>query len=89
MPTNQPQRSTADSSDRLVVPIDAKQAAEALRNGPTGALVVASISVALLFLGWLIFYFVLFIPRGKIGSRHAADRYQRTDASDRAGAEAR
>jgi hypothetical protein len=32
-----------------------------------GALVVASIAVALLFLGWLAFYFLLFIPRGSVG----------------------
>jgi hypothetical protein len=32
-----------------------------------GALVVASIAVALLFIGWLAFYFLLFLPRGAIG----------------------
>jgi hypothetical protein len=39
----------------------------ALRNGPVGALVVASITAALLFIGWLAFYFLLFMPRGAIG----------------------
>ncbi len=67
MPTNQPQGSAADSSDGVVMPIHTKQAAEALHNGPTGALVVAGISVGLLFLGWVIFYFFLFMPRGAIG----------------------
>ena len=37
------------------------------RHGPRGALVVAGISVALLFIGWLAFYFLLFMPRGSVG----------------------
>ena len=35
--------------------------------GGRGALVVAAIAVALLFIGWLAFYFLLFMPRGPIG----------------------
>jgi hypothetical protein len=34
---------------------------------PRGALVVAGLAVAVLFLGWLAFYFLLFLPRGAIG----------------------
>jgi hypothetical protein len=49
------------------VPIGSEEAAEALRNGPIGALVVAGIAVALLFIGWIAFYFLLFLPRGPIG----------------------
>lgn len=45
----------------------AASAEAALRNGPVGALVVASIAVALLFIGWMAFYFLLFLPRGPIG----------------------
>jgi hypothetical protein len=41
--------------------------AEAIRHGPRGALFVASIATALLFVGWLAFYFLLFIPRGSVG----------------------
>jgi hypothetical protein len=67
MPNDEPQLPAADSADRLIAPLNVSQAAEALRNGPIGALVVASISVGLLFLGWMIFYFLLFIPRGSIG----------------------
>jgi hypothetical protein len=68
MPNDEPQLPAADSADRLAAPLNASRAAaEALRNGPMGALVVASISVGLLFLGWMIFYFCLFIPRGAIG----------------------
>jgi hypothetical protein len=46
---------------------DPDEAAQALRNGPVGAFVVASIAVALLFIGWMAFYFLLFLPRGPIG----------------------
>jgi hypothetical protein len=46
---------------------DPDEVARALRNGPVGAFVVASIAVALLFIGWMAFYFLLFLPRGPIG----------------------
>jgi hypothetical protein len=55
------------AADRVAVPIDAEEAARALRDGPIGALVIASIAVGLLFVGWLAFYFLLFLPRGSIG----------------------
>ncbi len=45
----------------------AEQAAEALRDGPIGAFIIASIGAGLLFLGWLAFYFFLFLPRGSVG----------------------
>jgi len=38
-----------------------------IEEGPYGAMVLAGIAVALLFLGWLLFYFVLFMRRGYIG----------------------
>jgi hypothetical protein len=53
--------------EHVAAPIDAQTAAEALKHGPRGALVLASIAVGLLFVGWLLFYFVLFIPRGPVG----------------------
>ena len=37
------------------------------RRGLRGALVIAGIAVSLLFLGWLFFYFVLFMRRGYVG----------------------
>jgi hypothetical protein len=42
-------------------------AVQALKNGPVGALVVASVAAGVLFAGWLAFYFLLFLPRGAIG----------------------
>jgi hypothetical protein len=48
-------------------PVSVNEAAEALKDGPAGAFVVASVAVAVLFVGWLLFYFLLFMPRGAIG----------------------
>jgi hypothetical protein len=66
MPLDEPKQSTAHSPDHDV-PISSDEAARALRNGPIGAYIVASITVGLLFIGWLVFYFFLFMPRGSIG----------------------
>jgi hypothetical protein len=57
----------AHSPDHVAAPIGPDEAAHALRNGPVGAFIVASIAVGLLFVGWLAFYFLLFLPRGAIG----------------------
>ena len=57
----------ASSADHVSAPIGSDAVAEALKHGPRGALLVAGISVALLFIGWLAFYFLLFIPRGSVG----------------------
>jgi hypothetical protein len=59
--------SATDPRSHVAAPIGADAAAEALRNGPNGALVVSAIAVALLFIGWMAFYFLLFVPRGPIG----------------------
>jgi hypothetical protein len=45
----------------------ASDATEALRRGPRGALLIAAIAVGILFVGWLLFYFVLFMRRGYVG----------------------
>jgi hypothetical protein len=59
--------SAAHLPEHVAAPIRAEEAAEALKNGPVGALVIASIAVGILFVGWLAFYFLLFMPRGPIG----------------------
>jgi hypothetical protein len=59
--------SAAGSPEHVAAPISAEAAAEALKHGPRGALVVASIAVALVLATWLAFYFLLFLPRGYIG----------------------
>jgi hypothetical protein len=62
-----PQQATKHSEEKANAPVSAEEAAQALRDGPIGAYIVASIAVGLLFLGWLAFYFLLFMPRGSIG----------------------
>ena len=59
--------SAAASPEHVAAPIDTDAALEALRHGPRGALFVATISVSLLLMSWLAFYFLLFLPRGPIG----------------------
>jgi hypothetical protein len=54
-------------AEHVALPIGWDAVAEALRHGPRGALLVSGISVALLFVGWLAFYFFLFMPRGSVG----------------------
>ena len=39
----------------------------ALHEAPRGALVVSAIAVGLLLIGWLGLYFLVFLPRGRIG----------------------
>jgi hypothetical protein len=62
MPTHEIPQSAARSPDDGAVEVAAESAAKALRNGPTGAF-----AVGLLLIGWLAFYFFLFIPRGAGG----------------------
>jgi hypothetical protein len=65
--SSQPHASAAARIEHVAAPIGAETAAEALKHGPRGALSVAAIAVGLLFVGWLLFYFVLFLPRGSVG----------------------
>ena len=62
-----PHRSAAHSPEHVAAPIGAQAAAEALKHGPRGALLMSAVAVALIFIGWLAFYFLLFRPRGPIG----------------------
>jgi hypothetical protein len=67
MQPNEAHHSAAHLPENVAAPIGADQAAQALSDGPRGALIVAVIAVGLLFIGWLAFYFLLFMPRGPIG----------------------
>ena len=67
MQTDESSKSIDQSVDRAPAEISAGEAAQALSHGPIGALVTASIAVGLLFIAWLLFYFLLFVPRGEIG----------------------
>lgn len=37
-----------------------------VRSGPRGALTIAGIAVAAVFLMWFLFYFFAFLPRGSL-----------------------
>jgi hypothetical protein len=67
MPAGEKRRAASHESDHVTTLIALDEARRALRNGPAGALAVAAIAVGLLFVGWLAFYFLLFLPRGAIG----------------------
>ena len=67
VPVHEPKQSTAHSPGPVDEPTGSDEAAQALRNGPIGTYVISGISVALLFIAWLVFYFFLFMPRGSIG----------------------
>jgi hypothetical protein len=67
MPADEKYRAAARTGQHVTGAVGPDEAREALRNGPAGALAVATIAVGLLFAGWLAFYFLLFLPRGAIG----------------------
>lgn len=56
--TNIPKESGSTTNSEVV---------EVLRRGPRGAMLIAGLAVGILFLGWLLFYFVLFMRRGYVG----------------------
>jgi hypothetical protein len=60
-------KSAPPSVDGIAASVATEEAVHALQRGPIGAYVVASIAVGILFIGWLAFYFLLFMRRGPIG----------------------
>ena len=65
MPSDQP--SAADSPFEAGDDIDEAALAKVMRAVPLGAAVLASSAVALLVLGYLLIYLLVFIPRGTVG----------------------
>ena len=59
--------SAAAGEKHVAAPIEADTATEALKRGPTGALTLSIIAVGALFIGWILFYFLLFMGRGPVG----------------------
>jgi hypothetical protein len=59
--------SSASEPERVAPSISRSAAQEALKNGPRGALVIAATAVGLLLVGWLLFYFGVFLTRGAVG----------------------
>jgi hypothetical protein len=67
MQSDEAHHSAAHSPENVAAPIGADEAAQTLKHGARGAFVVAGIAAGLLFIGWLAFYFLLFLPRGSVG----------------------
>ncbi|MEA3177720.1 MAG: hypothetical protein QOI59_1243 [Gammaproteobacteria bacterium] len=67
MELHESHQSAAADKEHVAAPVGAATAAEALERGPIGALTVSVIAVGLLFLGWMLFYFLLFMGRGPVG----------------------
>ena len=65
MPADQP--SAAASPDEAAEAIDEEALARVMRTVPLGAGVLAGGAVALLVLGYLLIYLLVFVPRGIVG----------------------
>jgi len=63
----EPHDSAAALPEHVAAHTAAETAAAMLKDGPKGALLISAIAVGLLFIGWMAFYFLLFLPRGPIG----------------------
>ena len=61
------QPSAADVSSEVADQIDETALAEAMRVVPLGAGVLAGAAVALLVIGYLLIYLLVFLPRGAVG----------------------
>jgi hypothetical protein len=57
----------ASKPENVAAGVTRELAMAALTDGPCGALIIAGCAVGLLFVGWLFFYFVLFMSRGHVG----------------------
>ena len=62
---NQP--SAADASSENIDQVDEAALTEVMRVVPLGAAVVAGLAVALLVIGYLAIYLLIFLPRGGVG----------------------
>lgn len=58
---------SASKPESVARGVNRELAISAFRDGPLGALIIAGCAVGLLFVGWLLFYFVLFMSRGHVG----------------------
>jgi hypothetical protein len=61
------QPSAADSSLEVADGVDEAALAAVMKTVPLGAGVLAGLAVALLVLGYLLIYILVFLPRGTVG----------------------
>jgi len=57
----------ADAPSEVADQVDERALAEAMRVVPLGAGVLAGLAVALLVIGYLLIYLLVFLPRGTVG----------------------
>ena len=65
MRPNQP--SAADAPSEVDDQVDTHALAEVMRVVPLGAGILAGLAVALLVVGYLLIYLLVFLPRGTVG----------------------
>jgi hypothetical protein len=65
--THSDQPSAADSNLEVADDVDQAGLAAVMRTVPLGAAVLAGSAVALIVLGYLLVYILVFIPRGTVG----------------------
>jgi hypothetical protein len=67
-PTDRMTPTAVSTTVKEEIPLQENAAARVeLSHGARGALLIAGIAVSLLFIGWMLFYFVLFMRRGYVG----------------------
>jgi hypothetical protein len=59
--------SAAFHAENVAVNATTEQLQAIVSRGPRGALAVAGLAVAVLLAIWLLFFFVVFVPRGAVG----------------------
>ena len=65
LPPDQP--SAADSPSEVADEVDEAALAQVMRVVPLGAGVLAGATVAMLVIGYLLIYLLIFVPRGTVG----------------------
>ena len=65
--THSDQPSAADSNLEVADDVDERALASVMRTVPLGAAVLAGSTVALLVVGYLLIYILVFLPRGTVG----------------------
>ena len=65
--THSDQPSAADSNLEVADDVDETALASVMRTVPLGAAVLAGSAVALLVVGYLLIYILVFLPRGTVG----------------------
>jgi hypothetical protein len=60
-------QAAASAGDQAADAIDEAALAQVMREVPKGAVALAGAAVALLAIGWVLIYLLVFVPRGVVG----------------------